>query len=1672
MKGRMYVALFGALWLAGAAHAADQELPPPDQSTDSTDSMLSTTTTATAAAAGGSGAVQPWEEYDKLIKARGAVTALGPALFGDEVNLYTGALSFSNTEFSLPGNSRLPVAITRRFSAATRKAVSAGQEMFADWELDLPNISGVFAGEWVGSSSSQPLKRCSDTIGIPPDLQSGTTIFKAADYWHGLQANLPGGGEMLLAKPGVTRPATGTYYWLTSGFTYFSCLPANQNEAGEGFQALATDGTRYTFDFMAGYDEPALKGAKSTDPYIARMRRVLYATRVEDRFGNWVAYRFDTTTPDQPARLLSITASDGRQVALQYDGYGHVANINDGSHTWTYQYSADQTSLTAVIQPDGTRWSIDFQALDSSALRYLKGAPGEPYRDCLNPGDPADTTPKVGTITHPSGAVGQFTMAVTRFGRTNVPRMCGGETLPTNDPNDDVSFYPVLWDSYALSTKHVTGPGVVAADWTYTFTSYGSFAAGTPSCSNGICPPTCTADTCAGRDTVEVNGPGGGWTRYQFGNSYRYNEGKLLQVDVGTGPSDIRKTVATTYDFSQSGLQFPAQIGRSPQYRSDAFDAETPRPQLTRTVSQDGSTFRSTVNSFDALVRPLSVTRSSSLGYSRTEVTAYFDQTTAWVLGQPKTVTCTAPASCTPAWAPGGIVMAQTDYDATTAAPTRSYDFGKLHQVLAYNTDGTLRSAQDGAGHTTTLSGWRRGIPQTITYAATLDQPTPAGESAVVNDDGTIASTTDETGAKTCYAYDPMGRISQITYPSEATNGVCDASTWAPSTQSFQPVAAAEYGIPAGHWKQTVSTGNGRQVVYFDAFWRPLVEERYDAGNATATRSLAVKRYDASGRPVFQGLPSATLTDYNAVTAGTTSTYDPLDRVTSTSLPSSDSATGTFTTRTEYLPGSQVRVTNARGFATTTSYAVWDEPTSDYPVGIAAPEGSNTDIARDAFGKPLALVRRNADGSVRETRSYVYNAAQELCKTIEPESGSTLQHFDLAGNLDWNAAGLPLPGTTSCDDNDATVAARKVTRSYDARNRVLGMAFPDHRGDTSYRYAADGQVTSMTADNGDANQVTTSYTYNHRRLLTQETLAWPSVLSWPVSYAYDANGHLASQSWHGISATYAPNALGQPTQVGSYASGVSYYPNGALRQFTYGNGLVHTLTQNDRQMPDRSRDAYAGVAVLDDSYDYDGNGNVAAISDALPGNRGNRTMGYDGLDRLTGVASPMYGTSGAHYTYDALDNLTHVGLGGSGTRDQYYCYDAAWRLTNLKTGSCTGSTLTGLGYDAQGNLANRNGQLFDFDYGNRLRTVTTGAVVNGTYVYDGLGRRVRELTTANKYSQYTRAGQLAMTSDEQSNKVDEYFYLAGSLVAIRERDVATGAYTVKYQHTDALGSPVAVTDPGRNIIERTEYEPYGKVLNRPLRDAPGYTGHVEDASTGLDYMQQRYYDSAIGRFLSVDPVTAYSNPVRAFNRYWYADSNPYKFTDPDGRCTGSHIANDDGTCVSTGTYTTSGFNPPTMGTGDYHFAISSTSSITTKPVEGTINRRDPSTRTADGGYDPYGSRRLRSNGARPHKGIDIGASPGTPVRAAGDGTATNRSDPEGYGRYIIIDHGGGLTTRYAHLSASDVSNGETVRAGDRIGLTGTSGNLPPGATPHLHFEVRQDGVPQDPTSYLDYDYAP
>jgi murein DD-endopeptidase MepM/ murein hydrolase activator NlpD len=98
-----------------------------------------------------------------------------------------------------------------------------------------------------------------------------------------------------------------------------------------------------------------------------------------------------------------------------------------------------------------------------------------------------------------------------------------------------------------------------------------------------------------------------------------------------------------------------------------------------------------------------------------------------------------------------------------------------------------------------------------------------------------------------------------------------------------------------------------------------------------------------------------------------------------------------------------------------------------------------------------------------------------------------------------------------------------------------------------------------------------------------------------------------------------------------------------------------------------------------------------------------------------------------------------------------------------------------------------------------------------------------------------------------------------------------------------------------------------------------------------------------------------------------------------------------------------------------------------------------------------------------HKGVDISATTGTPVHVTADGIVVHAEVESGYGKLIVVDHGGGFQTYYAHLSKFFVHTGQAVRRGETIGAVGSTGRV---TAPHLHYEVRMGGAPVNPTRYL------
>jgi len=139
-------------------------------------------------------------------------------------------------------------------------------------------------------------------------------------------------------------------------------------------------------------------------------------------------------------------------------------------------------------------------------------------------------------------------------------------------------------------------------------------------------------------------------------------------------------------------------------------------------------------------------------------------------------------------------------------------------------------------------------------------------------------------------------------------------------------------------------------------------------------------------------------------------------------------------------------------------------------------------------------------------------------------------------------------------------------------------------------------------------------------------------------------------------------------------------------------------------------------------------------------------------------------------------------------------------------------------------------------------------------------------------------------------------------------------------------------------------------------------------------------------------------------------------------------------------------------------------------VPGPVEYRDAILASFAGGglsrpVDGFVASGFGGRGGASHRGVDIVAPEGTPVRAALAGTVIYAGDSlRGYGNAVVLDHGQGLSTLYGHLRELRVQSGEVVPAGSVVGTVGRTGNA---STPHLHFELRVEGEAVDPERYLE-----
>lgn len=518
--------------------------------------------------------VTPAEEYMKRLKIAQTIQPLGETPFGEQLNMYTGELTFNVVDVQLEGNGPT-ITLARSFGSAQEAPLSYYEPSnLGNWVLSIPRLE-TLTGRNTGTltpittpgnqwrvAGSNPLARCT-AYGRP----LGTPGFSSI-WWTGMTLYSEGGaGGQLLLKRDALNPAQPTmslngtalvFPAVTQQNWQIGCLAATTNgQAGEAFIAVSPEGMRYHLTHLRG--TPADSMYEDTIGGVIlqqhRMAATMYVSKVEDRFGNYVDYNY---TNDQ---LTSITASDGRVVQLQWRTDMPVISTitipasDAPARVWQYEYTLiapDVPRLSAVVLPDGSRWT--YSTTLASGWTHV----GDPVYDklfvkCGTRDLDAQPERLSADITHPSGLRGRFWSALTFHPRSYVPSFC--VTPQIGQEFDPYEGDTPLIGVYSLTRKELSGPGIATGLWQYRYV---------PTWSSTTSDACATAGTCPSTVSTDVVQPDGSRTRYTHSNRWGETETKLLSIQTFEEDADTQpiRTQAMSYAPSSGGL-YPSKLGNS-----------------------------------------------------------------------------------------------------------------------------------------------------------------------------------------------------------------------------------------------------------------------------------------------------------------------------------------------------------------------------------------------------------------------------------------------------------------------------------------------------------------------------------------------------------------------------------------------------------------------------------------------------------------------------------------------------------------------------------------------------------------------------------------------------------------------------------------------------------------------------------------------------------------------------------------------------------------------------------------------------------------------------------------------------------------------------------------------------------------------------------------------------
>ena len=512
--------------------------------------------------------------------------------------------------------------------------------------------------------------------------------------------------------------------------------------------------------------------------------------------------------------------------------------------------------------------------------------------------------------------------------------------------------------------------------------------------------------------------------------------------------------------------------------------------------------------------------------------------------------------------------------------------------------------------------------------------------------------------------------------------------------------------------------------------------------------------------------------------------------------------------------------------------------------------------------------------------SYTVTGLGDLTQQVSPDTGTTINTYDAAGNL-----------KTSKDARNQT-----TTYTYDGINRLTQARYGD--GTITYYYYDEGSngvghLTRMV----DPGPITTTWTYTPQGRVaskSQMVSAGGVNRTHTLQYAYNpTTGQLTSITYPSgrvIGLQYGATSKevetvtvdGQPV-----ASSVTYHPFGGIKRVTLRNGLVwsSTLDQDGRI----TSYTLGGVTY---SIQWDAANRIVAITHPTDTNW-SRSYAYDGLDRVASFTSQPRDQT---FNYDATGNLLSK-MDRVGTNAPFtYTYNVATTSNRM-----TGISNLGIGYtiDAAGNRTKDSTTTWVVNARGRVSQVQviSGATTNiYNYLINGQNLRVRKTGPSTVVPQgtqvfvYDEAGRLIGEYDNLGRARNEHVWLADrpvALIVYTYSGTSTTPLTTTYYSVEAdhLGTPRLITDSTQAQRWTWHSAPYGDTLPN---EKPGaavalvynlrFPGQYFDKETNLHYNWNRDYESTTGRYIESDPIGL----AGGINSFLYVAGHPIARSDRTG----------------------------------------------------------------------------------------------------------------------------------------------------------------------------------------------